>query len=181
LEFKNEPASKPKPAVKIEPAEAKQTKPAPTTPSKVEPKAETPAEPKQKPRGNPMWYGAARPPPPNKGLKPLPTGEENCLAGKQFIVTGILDSLERDEVHDLIKSYGGYIIFICALLSISYSSDVQSCLQDRDEEAHTRRRWIRARRQENGRDHAGMPIYLLFAISSKQNLNLITEKITNIV
>jgi replication factor C subunit 1 len=131
LEFKNDLAPKseaktepaPKPAVKTEPTAAKReakpsasSKTEPSPESKTKPNAETPAEPKQKPRGNPKWFGS-RPAPPNKGLKPLPTGEEGCLVGKQFIVSGILDSLERDEVHDLIKSFGGYLLLLSLIFS----------------------------------------------------------------
>ena len=36
-------------------------------------------------------------------------GKENCLAGMTFVITGVLDSMERDECADLIKSYGGKV------------------------------------------------------------------------
>lgn len=49
-------------------------------------------------------------PPPKKGQKPLPTGEPHCLAGKVFLVTGILESIERDEAYALIVKHGGYCI-----------------------------------------------------------------------
>jgi replication factor C subunit 1 len=45
--------------------------------------------------------------PPNKGLKERPVGASNCLDKKVFVITGVLDSLERDECTDLIKQYGG--------------------------------------------------------------------------
>ena len=35
--------------------------------------------------------------PPNKGQKPAPRGPSDCLEGVTFVITGILDSLERDE------------------------------------------------------------------------------------
>ncbi len=41
------------------------------------------------------------------GSKPIPKGEENCLEGLTFVLTGVLDSMERDEAADLIKKYGG--------------------------------------------------------------------------
>lgn len=34
-------------------------------------------------------------------------GAKNCLAGVSFLITGILDSLERNEAEDLIHNYGG--------------------------------------------------------------------------
>lgn len=43
----------------------------------------------------------------NHGCKEIPKGRPNCLAGKIFLVTGILESLERAEAEDLIKEYGG--------------------------------------------------------------------------
>ena len=44
------------------------------------------------------------------GSKEIPAGKDGCLFGKVFVVTGVLDSLEREEVHDLIKKYGGYAL-----------------------------------------------------------------------
>lgn len=45
----------------------------------------------------------------NHGSKEIPKGRPDCLAGKIFLVTGILESLERGEAEDLIKEYGGKI------------------------------------------------------------------------
>jgi len=36
-------------------------------------------------------------------------GAENCLEGLTFVVTGVLDSLEREEAAELIKQYGGKV------------------------------------------------------------------------
>ena len=36
-------------------------------------------------------------------------GKENCLMGMTFVITGVLDSMEREECADLIKSYGGKV------------------------------------------------------------------------
>lgn len=47
---------------------------------------------------------------PNPGSKEIPKGRPNCLAGKVFIVSGVLDSMERNEADDLIKKYGGKIV-----------------------------------------------------------------------
>jgi hypothetical protein len=38
-----------------------------------------------------------RPPPPCYGEKLIPQGDAACLAGMKFVVTGVLDSLERVE------------------------------------------------------------------------------------
>lgn len=43
----------------------------------------------------------------NPGSKEIPVGAVNCLAGLTFVVTGVLDSLERFEADELIQKYGG--------------------------------------------------------------------------
>lgn len=45
--------------------------------------------------------------PPNPGTKIIPEGTPTCLKGKVFLLTGILDSLERDEAQKLIEAHGG--------------------------------------------------------------------------
>jgi replication factor C subunit 1 len=42
-----------------------------------------------------------------KGKIPLPVGQKNCLKEKTFLITGVLDSLEREEATKLIQKYGG--------------------------------------------------------------------------
>ncbi len=51
----------------------------------------------------------SREPPAEKGMHPLPIGKPDCLNDLTFSISGILRSLETDEVSDLIKSYGGRI------------------------------------------------------------------------
>ncbi|CAL7935102.1 unnamed protein product [Xylocopa violacea] len=53
-----------------------------------------------------LQRGGAR----NPGSKEIPVGDENCLAGLSFVITGVLDSLEREEADELIKRYGGRIL-----------------------------------------------------------------------
>ena len=36
-------------------------------------------------------------------------GEENCLEGLTFVITGVLESIEREEAADLIQRYGGKV------------------------------------------------------------------------
>ncbi|GJQ09946.1 hypothetical protein GpartN1_g1737.t1 [Galdieria partita] len=48
--------------------------------------------------------------PPNKGTKIVPTGSPECLQGLTFCITGVLDSLEREECTDLIRSLGGRVV-----------------------------------------------------------------------
>jgi replication factor C subunit 1 len=37
------------------------------------------------------------------------SGAENCLEGLTFVITGVLESLEREEATDVIKKYGGKV------------------------------------------------------------------------
>ncbi|CCU76334.1 chromosome transmission fidelity factor [Blumeria hordei DH14] len=41
--------------------------------------------------------------------KKLPKGQENCLAGLTFVLTGMLETLSREDAQVLIKRYGGKI------------------------------------------------------------------------
>jgi replication factor C subunit 1 len=48
--------------------------------------------------------------PPLRGKKALPPrGPADCLAGLNFCVTGVMDSLTREEMEDLIRAHGGHI------------------------------------------------------------------------
>lgn len=46
----------------------------------------------------------------NPGSKEIPKGKPNCLSHLSFLVTGLMESIERDECTELIKSLGGKII-----------------------------------------------------------------------
>eukprot|EP00257_Ricinus_communis_P013859 XP_015571395.1 replication factor C subunit 1 isoform X2 [Ricinus communis] len=59
-------------------------------------------------RGGFMNFGE-RKDPPHKGEKDVPEGAPDCLAGLTFVISGTLDSLEREEAEDLIKRHGGRI------------------------------------------------------------------------
>lgn len=53
-----------------------------------------------------LQRGGARHP----GSKKVPEGADYCLAGLSFVITGVLDSLEREEAEEIIKKYGGRIL-----------------------------------------------------------------------
>ena len=56
------------------------------------------------------WYpGKKDTAPPNKGNKRVPVAKANCLASLTFVITGTLDSLEREEAQALIEKYGGRV------------------------------------------------------------------------
>ncbi|KAI3744069.1 hypothetical protein L1987_57141 [Smallanthus sonchifolius] len=59
-------------------------------------------------RGGFMAFGE-RKDPPHKGEKEVPEGSPECLAGSTFVISGTLDSLEREEAEDLIKRHGGRV------------------------------------------------------------------------
>ncbi|KAD4982838.1 hypothetical protein E3N88_19509 [Mikania micrantha] len=59
-------------------------------------------------RGGFMPFGE-RKDPPHKGEKEIPEGSPECLAGFTFVISGTLDSLEREEAEDLIKRHGGRV------------------------------------------------------------------------
>lgn len=40
----------------------------------------------------------------------LTKGEEGCLAGLTFVVTGVLESIERDDAKGLIEGHGGKLM-----------------------------------------------------------------------
>uniref|UniRef100_A0A182K0H6 Replication factor C subunit 1 n=1 Tax=Anopheles christyi TaxID=43041 RepID=A0A182K0H6_9DIPT len=48
--------------------------------------------------------------PANPGSKEIPEGKPNCLQGMQFVITGVLDSMERDECAQVIKDLGGKVV-----------------------------------------------------------------------
>lgn len=54
----------------------------------------------------PKWLGEARDPP-KHGSKPIPVGKPDCLKGVIFVLTGLNESLTREEMVDLITRYGG--------------------------------------------------------------------------
>ncbi|XP_065350449.1 replication factor C subunit 1 isoform X2 [Cloeon dipterum] len=47
--------------------------------------------------------------PANLGMKELPEGAENCLSGLTFVITGVLDSLDREGAAELVQKYGGKV------------------------------------------------------------------------
>ncbi|KAK8941993.1 hypothetical protein KSP40_PGU009582 [Platanthera guangdongensis] len=59
-------------------------------------------------RGGFMNFGE-RKDPPHKGEKEVPDGAPDCLSGLTFVISGTLDSLEREEAEDLIKRHGGRV------------------------------------------------------------------------
>lgn len=71
-----------------------------------EEKEDTPKK-KGKPGGAAWRSFKDRAPPPMLGMKDLPQGKPYCLYGKVFVITGILESLDRDTAASLIEEYGG--------------------------------------------------------------------------
>ena len=53
--------------------------------------------------------GGADTEPENHGSKDLPTGHPDCLTRYTFVVSGVLDSMFRNEAQDFIKRHGGRV------------------------------------------------------------------------
>lgn len=77
---------------------------------KKEKKVENPTVEKRKVSGayRPKWLGPERDPP-KHGSKPIPIGKPNCLSNIPFVLTGLNESLTRDETTELITKYGGLV------------------------------------------------------------------------
>ncbi|KAJ3444631.1 replication factor c subunit [Anaeramoeba flamelloides] len=56
------------------------------------------------------WKANSQATPKNRGQNAIPVGEMSCLTGIKFVLTGVLDSLDRDEAKDLILEYGGSVV-----------------------------------------------------------------------
>lgn len=55
-------------------------------------------------------YGGRAPDEPaHLGEKLVPRGHPDCLTGKTFVISGVLDSLRREEASDFIKRHGGKV------------------------------------------------------------------------
>lgn len=48
----------------------------------------------------------------NPGSKEIPKGSPDCLKGLTFLVTGVLESMERDEAASVIKGFGGRVMTV---------------------------------------------------------------------
>lgn len=70
-----------------------------------------------------QWgQGDNRSAPPNKGNKEAPRGPSSCLEGVTIVISGVLDSLEREDAENYIKVRGVhdeyfYLLFFKKFLS----------------------------------------------------------------
>ncbi|XP_065063673.1 replication factor C subunit 1-like [Rhopilema esculentum] len=86
--------------------ESKKTPEKPKEASEEKKKQEaTPVEKKKS-----FYAYKAREGPRNLGAKELPQGADNCLEGLSFVITGILESIEREQAVDLVKRHGGKVV-----------------------------------------------------------------------
>ncbi|XP_078255949.1 replication factor C subunit 1 isoform X2 [Rhinoraja longicauda] len=83
----------------------------PTTKEKVSPSKSESKSPEdtEKKRQNYLAYRSFlnRDGPRALGSKEIPQGAENCLEGLSFVITGVLESMERDDAKSLIERHGG--------------------------------------------------------------------------
>ncbi|KAL4640340.1 replication factor C subunit 1 isoform X2, partial [Arapaima gigas] len=81
--------------------------------SKISPKKleDTSPEDSEKKRGNSLAYRnyLNREGPRALGSKEIPQGAENCLEGLTFVLTGVLESMEREDAKSLIERHGGKV------------------------------------------------------------------------
>ncbi|XP_034280711.1 replication factor C subunit 1 [Pantherophis guttatus] len=79
--------------------------------SPEQPKSISPEDSAEKKRTNYTAYRSFlnREGPKALGSKEIPQGGDNCLEGMTFVITGILESIERDEAKSLIERYGGKV------------------------------------------------------------------------
>ncbi|KAK7872824.1 hypothetical protein R5R35_006700 [Gryllus longicercus] len=71
----------------------------------------SPADPVEKKRQQALSYMKylQRGGPKHLGSKEVPKGKAGCLSGLVFVITGVLDSLEREEAAQIIEQYGGKV------------------------------------------------------------------------
>ena len=79
------------------------TKPATPASKPVKPVSTTPSAPPKLSRGSSYRNYMNRSGPKALGSKVIPEGEENCFEGLTFVITGVLESLEREAAADIIK------------------------------------------------------------------------------
>ncbi|CAN2388507.1 protein-DNA loading ATPase activity [Pristimantis euphronides] len=81
------------------------------SPVKTSKKSESSPEDSEKKRGNYTAYRnfLNREGPKALGSKEIPQGADNCLEGLTFVITGVLESIERDEAKSLVERYGGKV------------------------------------------------------------------------
>lgn len=89
---------------------SKQDKNQDKTPAGTDEEDEAPKPAASTPKQNYMKYLAKMSmKPKNLGSKNIPVGAPNCLQGLTFVISGVLDSLERDDCKDLCVKYGGRV------------------------------------------------------------------------
>ncbi|XP_071804350.1 replication factor C subunit 1-like isoform X2 [Asterias amurensis] len=95
------------------PTDARSSRATPTkTPSVTGSKVETPEQDsasKKKGGGANYRRYLSRDGPRSLGAKEMPEGEDSCLAGLTFVITGVLDYVEKDEAKEGIERMGGKV------------------------------------------------------------------------
>lgn len=87
-------------------ASPKQAVPKPAAAKNETPKTQKVEKRKISGSYRPRWLGPERDPP-RHGSKPIPEGKPQCLEGIIFVLTGLNESLTREETSELISRYGG--------------------------------------------------------------------------
>lgn len=104
---KKEPISPPTSERKFTPKAGTTLK---TSPKKTESTSTSPEEAEKKKANSTAYRNFLnRDGPRALGSKEIPQGAENCLEGCVFVITGVLESMERDDAKTLIERYGGKV------------------------------------------------------------------------
>ena len=81
-----------------------------TTPVKAEQGNAPPLDEKKRQQSLAYRKYLQRAGPKNPGSKVIPEGAPECLAGLVFVMSGVLESLDRTEVTELVQRYGGRVV-----------------------------------------------------------------------
>ncbi|XP_059194050.1 replication factor C subunit 1 [Centropristis striata] len=105
---KKEPIASPISETKFTPKTGTTVK---TSPKKPESTSTSPDNPEEKKKVNAAAFRnfLNRDGPRALGSKEIPQGAENCLEGCVFVLTGVMESMERDDAKSLIERYGGKV------------------------------------------------------------------------
>lgn len=97
------------PGISSEAAATPRSEESKTSSAKASPTKVSPDTPSMAKKGSTYRSYLNREGPRALGSKEIPEGGENCLESLTFVITGVLESLERDEAKSLIEKYGGKV------------------------------------------------------------------------
>uniref|UniRef100_A0A8C3B0R9 Replication factor C subunit 1 n=1 Tax=Cyclopterus lumpus TaxID=8103 RepID=A0A8C3B0R9_CYCLU len=107
---KKEPLASPSSVKKVTPKTGSAPATVKTSPEKPESTSTSPEDAEKKKVNSAAYRNFLnRDGPRALGSKDIPQGGENCLEGCMFVLTGVMESIERDAAKSLIERYGGKV------------------------------------------------------------------------